>query len=214
MPEAPPSSEPRSVPETVDSLRATFTEAASTITAFLADESNLIALERFVALTCATFRRGGRVFACGNGGSLCEAMHFAEELTGRFRGDRPPLPALALNDPGAITCIANDFGFEQVFARQLEALGSAGDLLLLLSTSGESRNLVEAASVARDLDVSTVALLGRDGGKLAPMVDVPIVVPEATTSDRIQEVHLQILHASIEEIERRLFGATVAKPER
>lgn len=188
-----------------DVLRAALLEAATTLNAFRADQGSLRSVERFIDIACATFTSGGRLYVCGNGGSMSDAMHFAEELSGRFRRQRAALAALAFSDPATLSCIANDFGYEEVFSRQVEAHGRAGDLLVTLSTSGESANLVAAARVARELGLRTVALLGRSGGKLASEVDVPIIVPYATTSDRIQEVHLQVLHASIEAIERRLF---------
>jgi D-sedoheptulose 7-phosphate isomerase len=186
-------------------LQRAFEAAAATQKAFVDDPLNLDAVDRFVAATHATLDAGGRLLACGNGGSMSDAMHFAEEWTGRFRADRRALPALAFSDPAALTCIANDFGFEAVFARQVEAHGREGDLLVLLSTSGDSPNLLAAANEARRLGIKTVGLLGRGGGKLLDHVDIPIVVPLATTSDRIQEVHIQILHATIEAVERELF---------
>ena len=186
-------------------LRAALAEAATTLTRFLADERNLGAVELFVDAACETLMRGGRIYVCGNGGSMSDAMHFAEELSGRFRDERAALPVLSFSDPATLSCIANDFGYEEVFARQVEAHGRVGDLLLALSTTGESANLLAAVRVACELGLTSVALLGRGGGKLASEVGVPIIVPHATTSDRIQEVHLQILHAAIEAIERRLF---------
>jgi D-sedoheptulose 7-phosphate isomerase len=165
-------------------------------------------MEDFVAAAVRTLRGGGCLLACGNGGSMSQAMHFAEEWTGRFRRERPPLPALALSDPTVLSCIANDYGYEEVFARQVEAHATRSDLLVLLSTTGSSPNLLRAAGTARDREVGTVALLGNGGGKLAPMVDVPIIVPEARTSDRIQEVHLQILHAVIESVEEEVLPSS------
>jgi D-sedoheptulose 7-phosphate isomerase len=195
-------------------LRRALEESAATLAAFLEDEENLLASERFAESALLTLQRGGRLFSCGNGGSMSDAMHFAEEWTGRFRKDREPLPAMAFSDPAALSCIANDFGYQEVFARQLEAHGRAGDLLVTLSTSGESTNLLRAAAVAKELDITVVALLGRGGGKLASEVDIPIIVPRATSADRIQEVHLQVLHAVIETVERQLFPGNYSAPER
>ena len=189
-----------------DGIRASLDQAAATLAAFVADERNLRDVHRFAELAAASLRLGGRIYACGNGGSMSDAMHFAEELSGCFRKQRAALSALAFSDPATLSCIANDFGYEQVFARQVEAHGQAGDLLVTLSTSGESPNVIAAARVARDRGLTTIALLGRGGGKLATEVDLPIVVPHATTSDRIQEVHIQILHTVIESIEARLFN--------
>lgn len=188
-------------------LQAALRESASTLDAFRSDAANIRGVVGFVELMVETLGRGGRIFACGNGGSMSDAMHFAEELSGCFREQRAALPALAFSDPATLTCIANDFGFEAVFSRQVEAQGRAGDLLVLLSTSGESANLIAAARTAQEIGLRTVGLLGRGGGKLATEVDLPIVVPLATTSDRIQEVHLQVLHATIEAVEGSLFPA-------
>ncbi len=187
------------------SLYSAFHGSMAALSAFLEDEQCMVAASRLEAAAIMALERGGKLFTCGNGGSLAQAMHFAEEWTGRFRQDRRALPAMALADPCVITCIANDFGYEAVFARQIEAHGRRGDLLLAISTSGRSPNLLRAASAARKLDMTTVALLGKGGGPLAGEVDIPIVVPVATTSDRIQEVHLVILHAVIEAVERQIF---------
>lgn len=143
--------------------------------------------------------------ACGNGGSMCDAMHFAEEWTGRFRSDRSPLPAVAFSDPSHLTCIANDFGFDEVFARLVAAYGKEGDLLVVMSTSGNSPNILRALTVARERGITTVGLLGKGGGQAQSLVDIPITVPHASTSDRIQEIHIKTLHIAIESVERALF---------
>lgn len=186
-------------------VKDAFAEARATLDAFVGDEVAMQGVARFVDATCAALEQGRTLFACGNGGSLCDAMHFAEEWTGRFRRDRRALPAIALGDPATLTCIANDFGYEKVFSRQIEALADAGDVLVALSTSGESPNVVAAVTTARKAGVTTVGLLGRGGGSLRSAVDIPIVVPLATTSDRIQEVHIKVLHIVIEAVERRFF---------
>ncbi len=186
-------------------IRASFEEAARALQAFLEDPICLEGVGRFADLAHETLAGGGRLLSCGNGGSMCDAMHFAEEWTGRFRSDRAALPALAFSDPSHLTCIANDFGYDEVFARQVEAHGRAGDLLVALSTSGDSPNVVRALQAARGRGVRTVALLGKGGGAARELADVPIVVPLAATSDRIQEVHIKILHATIEAVERRLY---------
>jgi D-sedoheptulose 7-phosphate isomerase len=152
-----------------------------------------------------TLSSGGRILACGNGGSMCDAMHFAEELSGRFRRDRPALAAQALSDPAHLTCVGNDHGFDQVFARCVEAWGRKGDALLVFSTSGNSPNVVAAAEFAHRQGLAVHGLLGRDGGRVGSLCDRSLRVPGATP-DRIQEVHIKVVHLLIELIEERLFG--------
>ena len=186
------------------------TRSLSDAAALLQWLQQLEAREGVIAATGDTFaeclRRGGRILSCGNGGSMCDAMHFAQELSGHFRGKRRALAAQAISDVSHLTCAANDEGFDSVFARGVEAWGKAGDALLALSTSGNSRNVIEAVRAARAIGMTTVGLLGRDGGQLKDLCDVAIVVP-GTTSDRIQEVHIKIVHLLIEQIEARLFAA-------
>jgi D-sedoheptulose 7-phosphate isomerase len=189
----------------INDLRASLSVAADTLAAFSADEAAMASAAEFADLAFDALSGGKKLLACGNGGSMCDAMHFAEEWTGRFRGDRDPLPALAFSDPAQLTCIANDFGFDEVFARQVAAHGREGDLLIALSTSGESPNILRALEEARARGVKTIGLLGKGGGRALSLSDVAIVVPNATTSDRIQEIHIKVLHAVIEAVERRLF---------
>jgi D-sedoheptulose 7-phosphate isomerase len=189
----------------IDPVRASFEEAQATLAAFLADPVHLDSVERFAELAHATLTRGGRLMSCGNGGSMCDAMHFAEEWTGRFRGNRAALSAISFSDPSHLTCIANDFGFDEIFARQVEAQGRTGDLLVAISTSGNSPNVIRACEVARERGIQVVGVLGKGGGKMLDLCDVAIVVPHATTSDRIQEIHIKVLHITIEAVERRLF---------
>ncbi len=144
--------------------------------------------------------KGGKVMICGNGGSACDANHFAEELTGRFRGNRPGLPALACTDVGHITCTANDFGYDQVFSRWIGALGSKGDVLIVLSTSGNSKTIINALSAGKEHGLKTIALLGKGGGGCAGMAKIELCVP-GETSDRIQELHMLILHIWCEMLE-------------
>jgi len=194
----------------MDPIRASFEDAEATLRAFLADPANLAGVGRFADEAHATLTAGGKLLSCGNGGSMCDAMHFAEEWTGRFRGDRDALPAIAFSDPSQLTCIANDFGYDQVFARSVAAYGRAGDLLVVLSTSGNSPNVLAAVAEAKARGIKTVGLLGKGGGELRDRVDVPIVVPHASSSDRIQEIHIKVLHIVIEAVERRLFPANYA----
>lgn len=191
-------------------VRSSFEEAQATLSAFLSESACLDGVGRFVEAAHKTVVDGGLLMSCGNGGSMCDAMHFAEEWTGRFRADRRAIPAIAFSDPSHLTCIANDFGYDEVFAREVEAYGKPGDLLVALSTSGNSPNILRAAEVARERGVTTVGLLGKGGGRLAEKVDIPIIVPLATTSDRIQELHIKILHIAIEAVERRLFPENYA----
>lgn len=194
-----------------DPIRSAFDDAQATLSAFLADPQCLAGVRSFVAAASTTLKNGGLLMSCGNGGSMCDAMHFAEEWTGRFRKDRAALPAIAFSDPSQLTCIANDFGFDDVFARSVEAYGKHGDLLVAISTSGGSPNILKALDVAKQRGITTVGLLGKGGGKAKSMCDVPIVVPLATTSDRIQEIHIKVLHIVIETVERELFPANYAR---
>ena len=184
--------------------KTAFNEAQETIQKFLADPEQIKRCDQFSTLLIETFRGGGNVFSCGNGGSHCDAMHFAEEFTGRYRKDRAPLGAMALGDASHVTCVANDYGFNEIFARQVQGLARKEDLLVGLSTSGNSENVIRAFQAARQKGVKTVALLGRDGGKLKDVADLAIIIP-AQTSDRIQEMHIKIIHTVIETVERALF---------
>ena len=190
-----------------DPIRAALEESSRVLAAFLGDERALEKVREFARAAARTLESGGLLMACGNGGSMCDAMHFAEEWTGRFRKDRSALPAMAFSDPSQLTCIANDFGYDEVFARSVDAFGKKGDLLVAISTSGESRNVLRAVEAAKSKGIVTVGLLGRGGGRLAGIVDIPVVVPLATGSDRIQEVHIKVLHAVIEAVEREMFPA-------
>jgi D-sedoheptulose 7-phosphate isomerase len=198
--------------DTRDPVRSSFEEASRVLAAFLADPACVENVRRFVQAAARTLKSGGLLMSCGNGGSMCDAMHFAEEWTGRFRRDRAALPAIAFSDPSQLSCIANDFGYDEVFARSVAAYGKKGDLLVALSTSGDSKNILRALEVAKSRGVTTVGLLGKGGGRARDQVDVPIVVPLATTSDRIQEIHIKVLHIAIEAVERELFPANYAAP--
>jgi len=158
-------------------------------------------IERAIALMADSIRDGGKVISAGNGGSMCDAQHFAEELTGRYRGDRRALPAVAICDPSHLTCVGNDYGFESVFSRYVEGMGRKGDVFLGISTSGNSGNIVKACESARAIGMKSVCLLGKDGGKLKDLCDLPIIVPHDGYADRIQEVHTMIIHIMIRGIE-------------
>ncbi len=184
---------------------AAIARARAALDSFAANRANIEWIDHIAGLLAERFAAGRKVLICGNGGSACDAMHFAEELTGRFNEDRPALPAIACTDAGHITCAANDFGFENVFSRWVEALGKKGDVLIVLSTSGNSPNLIAAVKAAEARDMQTVGLLGRGGGKLQDACEHEIVVP-GETSDRIQELHMLILHTLVEAVERIMFA--------
>ncbi len=179
-------------------------EAQKTLNTFVEDKQNVEKIEQAITTFVSSFRNGGAVFSCGNGGSMCDSLHFAEELTGRYRKDRAPLPATGISEAGHITCIANDFGFEYIFSRFVEAWGKKNDTLLAISTSGNSANVIKAVEVAKSKGMKVVGLLGKDGGKLKSMVDVALVI-DCPITDRIQEVHIKCIHIFIEGIERQLF---------
>ncbi len=185
-------------------VRAALDEAAAALDRLRSDDATLAHIERAGELLATAFAGGGRAFACGNGGSMCDAMHFAEELTGRFREHRPGYAALAISDPGHLSCVANDYGYEQVFARYLQAHGRAGDVLLAISTSGSSGNVLAAAQAANELQMRVLALVGREGSPLADLADIAIVTPGGRYADRVQELHIKVIHILIELVERRL----------
>ncbi len=179
-------------------------EAQSVLTRFISDPANSENIERAATLIVDSIKGGGKIISCGNGGSHCDAMHFAEELSGRYRDDRKALPALCISDVSHITCVGNDYGFEHIFSRYLEGLGNAGDVLVALSTSGNSSNVIRAAQTAKTRGMKVIALTGKDGGKLAPFADVEIRVAHQGYADRIQEVHIKVIHILILLIEKRI----------
>jgi len=193
-------------------IRAALTEAAAALAALLADGATLAAIERAAAQIAAALAAGGRVFSCGNGGSLCDAMHFAEELSGRFRDDRPGYAATAIADAGHLSCVANDYGYEQVFARYVQAHGRAGDVLLAISTSGSSPNVVAAARAARARAMTVVALTGRTPSELGRNADIVVCTPGGRYADRVQELHIKVIHILIELVEQQLAAAPAAAP--
>ncbi|MBK9395372.1 MAG: D-sedoheptulose 7-phosphate isomerase [Uliginosibacterium sp.] len=176
-------------------------EAHGLLSKVLADEAVLASVDQAGDLLVDCFKAGGKVIAAGNGGSHCDAMHFAEELSGRYRGDRPALGAIAVSDPSHITCVANDYGFEAIFSRQVEALGRPGDVFLGISTSGNSGNILTAVHAARNRGMKVVLLMGKDGGKMKGLADAEIIVPHFGYADRIQEIHIKFIHALIDHIE-------------
>lgn len=189
-------------PTLTDLIRAELTEAHTVLDRFLADSANLDAIAQAAELMAASLKNGGKILTCGNGGSLCDAQHFAEELSGRYRGDRRALAAIALTEASHMTCVANDYGFEFVFSRFVEALARPGDVLLAISTSGNSPNILNAAEAAKAAGMQVVSLTGKDGGKLASLSNVEIRVPHFGFADRIQEVHIKAIHIMIMLIEK------------
>ena len=186
------------------SIQSSLSDAQDALNQFINNPDNIRVVAETASLICDVFEKQGKVFTCGNGGSLCDAVHFAEECTGRFREDRDPLPAIALSDAGHITCTANDYGFAEIFARPILALGQPGDLLIAISTSGNSENVVRAAKAAQSKDMYVFGLLGKDGGQLSQQCDSCLIVP-GKTADRIQEIHIKVLHILIEQVERIMF---------
>ncbi len=190
----------------IDHIRHELTEARNVLDHFLADEENLKLIMAASDMMVECIKNGGKIFSCGNGGSHCDAMHFAEELTGRYREDRDPIAALAISDPSHISCVSNDFGFDRVFSRYIRALGQKGDILLGISTSGESQNVINAAEAAHHKGMKVVSLTGKSGGHLAEFSDVEIRVTHNGYADRIQEIHIKVIHCMIGLIEKGMEG--------
>ena len=183
-------------------IRDELQSAASLLDAFLADANNLQKIEEVAAHLAGALNEGNKIITCGNGGSHCDAMHMAEELSGRYRENRRGLAAIAISDPSHITCVGNDFGFEEVFARYVEAVGQSGDVLVCISTSGNSANVVRAAERAQQHGLTVVAFTGNSGGKLAQVADLEIRIPYSGYADRIQEMHIKVIHILILLIEK------------
>ena len=179
-----------------------FSEAAQLLDTVRNDAAFVDAVEAAGIAMCQAIAQGGKIISCGNGGSMSDAMHFAEELSGRYRDDRPGLPAISCSDPSHITCVGNDYGFDQVFARFVQALGQSGDCLLAISTSGNSANVLEAVKAAKSKGMTVIGLTGRGGGALKALCDVAVDVPWNGYADRVQEVHIKVIHAWIDLIER------------
>jgi D-sedoheptulose 7-phosphate isomerase len=182
-------------------------EAAEVLNTFIGNKRNADDIESAAGMIAEAINNGGKVLSCGNGGSHCDAMHFAEELSGRYRDNRAALPAIAISDVSHITCTGNDYGFDYIFSRFIEGLGNKGDVLLAISTSGNSKNVLKAVEAAHAKGMKVVALTGKDGGKLAAIADLELRVPHNGYADRIQEVHIKIIHILILLIEKQLFNA-------
>ena len=185
-------------------IRTSLIEAEQTLASFLADEKTVESIAQAADYCSTSLRNGHKIISCGNGGSLCDATHFAEELTGRYRNNRRPLPAIAINDPAYMTCTGNDFSFNDVFSRYIEGVGCDGDVLLAISTSGKSANIVRAAQQAKTQGMKVIALTSKGLNKLAEVADIAICAPKAAHSDRIQEIHIKVIHILIQAIESEL----------
>ena len=185
-------------------IRTSLIETEQTLASFLADEKTVESIAQAADSCSTSLRNGHKIISCGNGGSLCDATHFAEELTGRYRNNRRPLPAIAINDPAYMTCTGNDFSFNDVFSRYIEGVGCDGDVLLAISTSGNSANIVRAAQQAKVQGMKVIALTSKGLNKLAEVADIAICAPKAAHSDRIQEIHIKVIHILIQAIESEL----------
>ena len=188
-----------------DYVLTSLSEARSALEDLIANQETRRAIAEAGSLLATTFERGGRVFSCGNGGSMCDAMHFAEELSGRYRLDRRGLAAVAISDPSHLSCVSNDYGYEHVFSRYLEAHARAADCLVAISTSGTSKNVLAAAQAARKLGVRVIGLTGRLASPIGKLADLEICTPGGAFADRVQELHIKVIHILIELVERRLF---------
>ena len=188
----------------IDNIRNELTQAIDVLTNFVSDDRNLEAIQQAAILVADSFKQGGKVLSCGNGGSHCDAMHFAEELTGRFRDNRPSYPAIAISDVSHISCVGNDYGFDYIFSRYVEGVGNKGDVLLGISTSGNSTNVIKAIEAAKQKGMKIITLTGKDGGKMNGLADVDIRVPHFGYADRVQEIHIKIIHILILLIEKEM----------
>ena len=185
-------------------IQAEFSQAAQVLEKFMSNEHNITLVERAAKMIADSILQGGKVISCGNGGSHCDAMHFAEELTGKYRENRRAIPAICISDPSHISCVGNDYGYEFIFSRYIEGLGNKGDVLLGISTSGNSMNIIRAAEAAKEKGMKVIILSGKDGGKLAPLADVELRVAHHGYADRIQEVHIKIIHILMLLIEKQV----------
>lgn len=197
----------------IDYIKSNLLEARSALDRLIGDDVQLSNIQAGAALLIDALGRGHRIITCGNGGSMCDAMHLAEELSGRFRDNRPGMAAVAISDPSYISCVANDYGYEQVFARFVEANGSPGDVLFAISTSGNSESVLRAAQAARAKNMKVIGLTGRSGSQLEQYVDVSICTSAGRYADRVQELHIKVIHILIELIERALQSQNYVEKE-
>jgi D-sedoheptulose 7-phosphate isomerase len=191
--------------DSTETIRANFLEAQRVLSDFISSEETFKKIKQAGDLLVKTFGNGNKVISCGNGGSMCDAMHFAEELSGRFREDRKALPAISISDASHISCVGNDYGYEFVFSRYLEAMGKDGDVLLAISTSGNSKNVLNAIKVAKMKGMKVIGLTGKDGGAMAAQCDIEIRAPRSKFADRAQEIHIKVIHSIIHYVESQMF---------
>lgn len=188
----------------MESIKKHFTEAQDALLQFINDPDSFNNIEAAGQILVRAIKNGNHVISCGNGGSMCDAMHFAEELSGKFRNDRPAYPALSISDPAHISCVANDYGYDFVFSRMVEAIGRNGDVLFAISTSGNSVNILNAITAAKKKGMLIIGLTGKDGGKMALQCDTEIRAPKSEYADRAQEIHIKVIHSLIDYVERTL----------
>lgn len=183
-------------------IKKHFAEAQQVLENFLSDDENFRKIEAAGKLLTEAIGNGKKIISCGNGGSMCDAMHFAEELSGRYRNDRPAIAAISISDPSHISCVANDYGYAHVFSRMVDAIGQSGDVLFAISTSGNSENILKAIESAKNKGIKVIGLTGKDGGKMASLCDVEIRAPKSLYADRAQEIHIKVIHSLIDFVER------------
>ena len=188
----------------INTIRDELNQAIDVLANFVSNDENLKQIQQAAILIADSFKQGGKVLSCGNGGSHCDAMHFAEELTGRFRDNRPSYPAIAISDVSHISCVGNDYGFDYIFSRYIEGVGQKGDVLLGISTSGNSANVLKAIEAAKQKGMKVITLTGKDGGKMNGLADVDIRVPHFGYADRVQEIHIKVIHILILLIEKEM----------
>ena len=188
----------------IESIKSELIEARQTLNNFISEEENLKLIAKAAEIMSLGLKNGAKIISCGNGGSHCDAMHFAEELSGKYRNERPALAAFCISDASHISCVGNDYGFDHIFSRGIEALGKENDILLAISTSGNSKNMLNAALTAKKMGIKVISLTGNNGGKLADLSDIEIRVPHSGYADRIQELHIKIIHILILHIEKQL----------
>lgn len=188
----------------INTIRDELNQALDVLANFISNDENLKQIQQAAILIANSFKQGGKVLSCGNGGSHCDAMHFAEELTGRFRDNRPSYPAIAISDVSHISCVGNDYGFDSIFSRYVEGVGQKADVLLGISTSGNSTNVIKAIEAAKQKGMKIITLTGKDGGKMNGLADVDIRVPHFGYADRVQEIHIKVIHILILLIEKEM----------